>query len=149
MYSRSILSRYIYKLIHIRILHIHTYAHVYISYTTRKMPKKYYCDFCDMYLMKSSQGSRKQHLQGYKHRDNVIAWYGQYMPGFMNSQDGFAWQTWFNTNNRGQELQFPPLKEGWVMKKDTSQGGRPYFYNEELKITQWEYPGGTCLPAAT
>ena len=113
------------------------------------MPKKYYCDFCDMYLMKSSQGSRKQHLQGYKHRDNVIAWYGQYMPGFMNSQDGFAWQTWFNTNNRGQELQFPPLKEGWVMKKHTSQGGRPYFYNEELKITQWEYPGGTCLPAAT
>ena len=105
------------------------------------MPEKYYCDFCDMYLMKSSQGSRKQHLQGYKHRDNVIAWYGQYMPQFMNSQEGFSWQMWFSANSRGQDLQFPPLKAGWVMKRDASQGGRPYFYNEELKITQWVYPG--------
>eukprot|EP00943_MAST-04B_sp_MAST-4B-sp1_P005203 g5203.t1 len=50
---------------------------------------------------------------------------------------GFAWHSWFSANSIGQELQFPPLKDGWIMKKDMSQGGRPYFYNEKLNKTQW------------
>ena len=47
---------------------------------------------------------------------------------------------WRRIGRMGQGLQFPPLKDGWVMKKDMSQGGRPYFYNENLNITQWVYP---------
>ena len=38
------------------------------------MPK-YYCDFCDAWLVHDSQGVRKQHNMGFKHLANVRAYY--------------------------------------------------------------------------
>ena len=104
------------------------------------MPKRYYCDFCDMHLTKGSAGARHQHNIGYKHRENVIAWYNQFVPQFMNSPEGVAWQAWFNASRVGQEFQFPPLPEGWIVKKDPSQQNRPYFVHSESGTTQWNHP---------
>ena len=104
------------------------------------MPKRYYCDFCDMYLTKGSYGARNEHKCGYKHRDNVIAWYSKHVPGFMNSPEGVAWQAWYSAQLSGQEFQFPPVPEGWTVKHDACQQGRPYFEHIETGQTQWNHP---------
>jgi len=41
------------------------------------MPSKprYYCDVCDLYLSRDSEGGRRQHNYGYKHRENYVAFY--------------------------------------------------------------------------
>jgi U1 small nuclear ribonucleoprotein C len=42
------------------------------------MPK-YYCDYCDCYLVSSSIAVRKQHNNGAKHKANVKAYYLQFL----------------------------------------------------------------------
>lgn len=42
------------------------------------MPK-YYCDYCDCYLVSSSIAVRKQHNNGAKHKANVKAYYLQFV----------------------------------------------------------------------
>jgi U1 small nuclear ribonucleoprotein C len=42
------------------------------------MPK-YYCDYCDCYLVSSSIAVRKQHNNGAKHKANVKAYYLQFI----------------------------------------------------------------------
>lgn len=44
------------------------------------MPK-YYCDYCDIYLTHNSLKARKDHIAGYKHRDQVRNWYAQMASG--------------------------------------------------------------------
>lgn len=104
------------------------------------MPKRYYCDYCDMYLTKGSYGARNEHKCGHKHRDNVIAWYSKHVSGFMNSPEGVAWQAWYSAQMSGQEFQFPPVPEGWTVKHDACQQGRPYFIHIETGQTQWHHP---------
>ena len=43
-----------------------------------RMPK-YYCDYCDCYLVSSSIAVRKQHNNGAKHKANVKAYYLQFV----------------------------------------------------------------------
>lgn len=45
------------------------------------MPR-YYCEYCDCKLTHDSPAVRKQHNQGYKHRDNMIAYYAQFLPNY-------------------------------------------------------------------
>ena len=42
------------------------------------MPR-YFCDYCDVYLTHDSAPGRKQHIRGWKHRENVKQYYEQYM----------------------------------------------------------------------
>jgi len=49
------------------------------------MPR-YYCDYCDTYLTHDSAPGRKQHMRGWKHRENVKQYYDQFMPAFMAQQ---------------------------------------------------------------
>eukprot|EP00618_Florenciella_parvula_P023164 CAMPEP_0119478166 /NCGR_PEP_ID=MMETSP1344-20130328/8031_1 /TAXON_ID=236787 /ORGANISM="Florenciella parvula, Strain CCMP2471" /LENGTH=58 /DNA_ID=CAMNT_0007512315 /DNA_START=145 /DNA_END=318 /DNA_ORIENTATION=- len=42
------------------------------------MPR-YYCDYCGTYLTHDSAPGRKQHMRGWKHRENVKQYYEQYM----------------------------------------------------------------------
>jgi U1 small nuclear ribonucleoprotein C len=43
------------------------------------MPR-YYCDYCDTYLTHDSAPGRKQHMRGWKHRENVKLYYDPYVP---------------------------------------------------------------------
>jgi len=38
------------------------------------MPR-YFCDYCDVYLTHDSAPGRKQHIRGWKHRENVKQYY--------------------------------------------------------------------------
>ena len=40
---------------------------------------KYYCDYCDCYLVSQSIAVRKQHNNGAKHKANVKAYYLQFL----------------------------------------------------------------------
>ena len=42
------------------------------------MPR-YFCDYCDVYLTHDSAPGRKQHIRGWKHRENVKQYYEQSM----------------------------------------------------------------------
>ena len=42
------------------------------------MPR-YFCDYCDVYLTHDSAPGRKQHIRGWKHRENVKQYYEQHM----------------------------------------------------------------------
>jgi hypothetical protein len=43
------------------------------------MPKKYFCEYCGIYLTHSSPGGRKQHALGRKHINNKIEYYSQFL----------------------------------------------------------------------
>ena len=45
------------------------------------MPR-YFCDYCDVYLTHDSAPGRKQHIRGWKHRENVKQYYEQFMKQF-------------------------------------------------------------------
>mmetsp|Transcript_28272 Transcript_28272/g.36570 ORF Transcript_28272/g.36570 Transcript_28272/m.36570 type:complete len:140 (+) Transcript_28272:31-450(+) len=51
------------------------------------MPR-YYCDYCDTYLTHDSAPGRKQHMRGWKHRENVKQYYDVYVAGFMQQNQG-------------------------------------------------------------
>ena len=74
------------------------------------MPR-YYCDYCDMYLSHDSAGGRKEHTRGWKHRDNVMAYFKPMLPTFLRSGQGNAWQGWQQSLRGGQAP--PPLPAGW------------------------------------
>mmetsp|Transcript_639 Transcript_639/g.815 ORF Transcript_639/g.815 Transcript_639/m.815 type:complete len:134 (-) Transcript_639:140-541(-) len=45
------------------------------------MPR-YFCDYCNVYLTHDSAPGRKQHIRGWKHRENVKQYYEVYMKTF-------------------------------------------------------------------
>ena len=49
------------------------------QHSHRSMPR-YYCDYCDTYLTHDSAPGRKQHMRGWKHRENVKLYYDPYVP---------------------------------------------------------------------
>eukprot|EP00629_Pelagomonadales_sp_RCC1024_P001898 CAMPEP_0119284086 /NCGR_PEP_ID=MMETSP1329-20130426/29745_1 /TAXON_ID=114041 /ORGANISM="Genus nov. species nov., Strain RCC1024" /LENGTH=118 /DNA_ID=CAMNT_0007284763 /DNA_START=135 /DNA_END=487 /DNA_ORIENTATION=- len=51
------------------------------------MPR-YFCDYCDVYLTHDSAPGRKQHIRGWKHRENVKQYYEQYMKQFYEQNAG-------------------------------------------------------------
>jgi len=57
------------------------------------MPK-FYCDYCDVDLTHDSYNGRRQHNYGWKHRENVKAYYAKYViqareEAMMQSYGGF------------------------------------------------------------
>ena len=48
------------------------------------MPR-YFCDYCDVYLTHDSAPGRKQHIRGWKHRENVKQYY---VSGCVESNSG-------------------------------------------------------------
>ena len=53
------------------------------------MPR-YFCDYCDVYLTHDSAPGRKQHIRGWKHRENVKQYYEQYMKQFYEQNSGMG-----------------------------------------------------------
>ena len=53
------------------------------------MPR-YFCDYCDVYLTHDSAPGRKQHIRGWKHRENVKQYYEQYMKAFYEQNSGMG-----------------------------------------------------------
>ena len=51
------------------------------------MPR-YFCDYCDVYLTHDSAPGRKQHIRGWKHRENVKQYYEQFMKQFYEQNAG-------------------------------------------------------------
>ena len=48
--------------------------------------KRYYCEYCDIYLTSLSASIRKQHNKGKNHKRNVQQYYGQFMkPNIINA----------------------------------------------------------------
>ena len=62
------------------------------------MPR-YFCDYCDVYLTHDSAPGRKQHIRGWKHRENVKQYYEQSMT---------VWnQSHFSVERRGTGIATP------------------------------------------
>mmetsp|Transcript_9787 Transcript_9787/g.13746 ORF Transcript_9787/g.13746 Transcript_9787/m.13746 type:complete len:174 (-) Transcript_9787:64-585(-) len=53
------------------------------------MPR-YYCDYCGTYLTHDSAPGRRQHMRGWKHRENVQAYYDQFKAEFRLRQQQIA-----------------------------------------------------------
>ncbi|CAM9638523.1 unnamed protein product, partial [Phaeothamnion confervicola] len=51
------------------------------------MPR-YYCDYCSTYLTHDSAPGRRQHIRGWKHRENVRAYYQSYMTEYYAKKAG-------------------------------------------------------------
>ena len=104
------------------------------------MPR-YYCDYCDMYLTKDSAGGRKEHSRGWKHRENVIAFFKPSLKHFMTSGEGNTWQGWQNSQKGGQGP--PPLPPGWTQHTTSlskHESARPYYVHTASGITTWTHP---------
>eukprot|EP00762_Andalucia_godoyi_P005166 ANDGO_03964.mRNA.1 U1 small nuclear ribonucleoprotein C len=41
--------------------------------------RKYYCEYCDIHLVRGFQNARKEHNLGLRHRANVQAYYAQFL----------------------------------------------------------------------
>ena len=120
------------------------------------MPR-YYCDYCDMYLSHDSAGGRKEHTRGWKHRDNVMAYFKPMLPTFLRSGQGNAWQGWQQSLRGGQAP--PPLPAGWeaINTGNTGNTGngavkasggglskfennRPYYVHRATGRSTWTHP---------
>ena len=104
------------------------------------MPR-YYCDYCDMYLTHDSAGGRKEHVRGWKHRDNVIAHFKPMLQHFMKSGEGNTWTGWQNSMKGGQGP--PPLPPGWEQHMtglSQHEKRRPYYIHVATGICTWVHP---------
>jgi hypothetical protein len=106
------------------------------------MPR-YYCDYCDMYLSHDSAGGRKEHTRGWKHRDNVMAYFKPMLPTFLQSGQGNAWQGWQQSLRGGQGA--PPLPPGWEQcitgeKLSKFEKNRPYYVHRASGRSTWTHP---------
>ena len=106
------------------------------------MPR-YYCDYCDMYLTHDSAGGRKEHIRGWKHRENVIAYFKPALRNFQSSGEGNAWQGWQQSQRGGAAA--PPLPTGWVARTrgeglSKHEACRPYYVHLATGHTTWTHP---------
>ena len=106
------------------------------------MPR-YYCDYCDMYLSHDSAGGRKEHIRGWKHRDNVMAYFKPILPTFLQSGQGNAWQGWQQSMHGGQGP--PPLPAGWEQHTTGTalskfENNRPYYVHVATGRSTWTHP---------
>eukprot|EP00608_Synchroma_pusillum_P008966 CAMPEP_0198419694 /NCGR_PEP_ID=MMETSP1452-20131203/391_1 /TAXON_ID=1181717 /ORGANISM="Synchroma pusillum, Strain CCMP3072" /LENGTH=81 /DNA_ID=CAMNT_0044139831 /DNA_START=50 /DNA_END=291 /DNA_ORIENTATION=+ len=53
------------------------------------MPR-YYCAYCDSTLTHDSEAGRKQHMRGWKHRENFQRYYGQFYMSYVAQRGGVA-----------------------------------------------------------
>ncbi len=51
-------------------------------------------------------------------------------------------------NNPSSSVQSDLLPEGWTVLQDPTSG-RPYYYNQQLNLTQWEKPSSTPISSVT
>jgi hypothetical protein len=49
------------------------------------MPKKYFCEYCGIYLTNSSPRTRKEHCRGRKHINNKIEYFSQFLYEFQQN----------------------------------------------------------------
>jgi hypothetical protein len=94
-----------------------------------------------MYLTHDSAGGRKEHLRGWKHRDNVIAYFKPKLRNFMQSGEGNTWQGWQNSQKGGQGP--PPLPVGWeqhVTSLSKHESMRPYYVHTASGLSTWVHP---------
>jgi hypothetical protein len=80
------------------------------------MPKKYYCEYCNIYLTHSSPIGRKQHARGRKHINNKIEYYTQFLVeqqsqaagGVQQYNPAFYLQQHYTAHNIAQGIYRPP-----------------------------------------
>ena len=106
------------------------------------MPR-YYCDYCDMYLSHDSAGGRKEHIRGWKHRENVMAYFKPLLGTFLQSGQGNAWQGWQQSLRGGQGA--PPIPVGWEQRiagegLSKFEKNRPYYVHLESGRSTWTHP---------
>ena len=69
------------------------------------MPR-YFCDYCDVYLTHDSAPGRKQHIRGWKHRENVKQYYEQHVTVW-KSLSHFSAMTRGSVERRGTGIATP------------------------------------------
>jgi hypothetical protein len=68
------------------------------------MPKKYFCEYCGIYLTNSSPRTRKEHSRGRKHVNNKIEYYSQFLYEFQQN-------TYNNLVNMAAKINKPAVND--------------------------------------
>ena len=113
----------------------------------RRARRKFFCDYCDVYLTHDSFKGRSQHCYGWKHRENYFLKFGEML------DDEFAKEAlltranklWDHMQRTNTKVALPELPADWTQEEDPTNR-RPYYVWNAANHRTWVHPRLIELP---
>ena len=113
----------------------------------RRARRKFFCDYCDVYLTHDSFKGRSQHCYGWKHRENYFLKFGEmfddeFAKTALLTRTNKLWDHMQRTNTK---VELPELPADWTEEEDPTDR-RPYYVWAAANHRTWVHPRLIELP---